>query len=406
MLKDQKITLSLLTLIIAITLLSIIVGPLFYFLLSRQQRLSEEANLATAAAWSSSVAELQDAVTVYAKATATALTEDSTATTEAWSTTVVVAQATSVAELARTVTIQAEATSIAYRRATATAYALSVAATVRSGFTATAQAQTATAASRRASATAQAQATSTVQAQSTVLARAGSATISAAKATTVAEVQATVTTALQATATAGAEATATARSQAGMLLIFEVQEVTALKDQGDGLDELMEFFMKLRVSDNQHSTSLSYPAEGGAISVPVSLPIPLNQHAIAIDERNIVGDEIIVEVVAVDVDDQSIDEELLETSVDALIDLTFYGTIKKFRGLSRFSPTLYRSIPEITQLLDDYFDLIGEGRIILRRSEQWGADSLVTHWRGEGLSIKYRVYLTDKAPIPSTEWPR
>jgi hypothetical protein len=111
------------------------------------------------------------------------------------------------------------------------------------------------------------------------------ATVAAAKATTAAEVKATVTTAIQATATAEVKSTATARSEAGMLLIFEAQEVTVLKDQSDGLDEQMEFFMKLRVSDNQRSISLSYPAEGGAIPVTVGQSMSLNQHTVAIDEH-------------------------------------------------------------------------------------------------------------------------
>jgi hypothetical protein len=269
MFKDKRFTISISTILVIVFLLTLIGGSLFNLLLARQQRRAEEANMSTVTVWSNTVTGLQRAATIQVKATAAALTEASTATTEAWSTNIANAQTASVGELVKTVTIQAEATSIAFTRATATAQALAAAATV-----------------------------------------------------------------------------------------------------------------------------------------VVNQLIPLNQHTIAIDERNIIGDEITIDIVAVDVDDQSIDEELLGSLVEVLIDYGSIGTASKFKKLSSLIPFVEEYVERVQKPLEDYFDLIGQDKIILRRSERWGAGPLGVYRRGGGLNIKYRVYLTDKAPIPSTEWPR
>jgi hypothetical protein len=216
--------------------------------------------------------------------------------------------------------------------------------------------------------------------------------------------EATAAARVWATATASSKATAIVRAQAGTLLIFEIQSVTVLADQSDGLDGKMEFFMHTAISDNENNTSIFYPRQGGAIPVSAGQIIPLGQFNIAIDEERIVGDELTINITAVDVDDQSADEELLELLVEFAIE---YGTLSvgsKLKKLDRAIPPLRYYIEQANNIINNYFDLIGKEEIILRRSENWRAGQLVNYRREDGgIEFTYRVYLTDKVPLDPAE---
>jgi len=334
---------------------------------------------ATNHAQSTATAQVKAASTVQVQATDTAIAQKTTIA-EDRSTAIALAQTRTTSNIRKTVTAQIQATYVAslYKDATAT---------VRAKATATAKSNATSTADTQKEIVSQAQATSTAQRRGTATTQAWMTAIAATQSKTIAQIEATVT--------AIANTTATAQAQEGTWLIIAIERVTVFADKADGLDGDIEFLMRMKTWDGRNSISLSYPPEGGAIDVLPGRPIQTGRYALAIDESQL-GDELMVYFVALDVDDQSLDESIPWDLFEAVLQTSFY----KF--VNRYQKILDIRLPGIDGLVEwvhDYFNLLGEGTLILRRTQNWQADKVIKYTSEDfGVEVVYHNHLLNKRP--------
>lgn len=175
-----------------------------------------------------------------------------------------------------------------------------------------------------------------------------------------------------------------------MVIVVEVDRVTVFSEKQDGFDGDIEFVMYMVVSDGESGTSLSYPQEGGAIDVLPGVPFRPGKYALAIDEDLLTGDRLDIYMFAMDVDDQSLDESIPWTLFEETLRS---GVIKYVRLGVDFV------VDDLVDWVNNYFNLIGEGRLYLYRSQNWQAGRRVRFsTEGREVEIEYRIHLLNKLP--------
>ncbi|MCP4374388.1 MAG: hypothetical protein GY797_40745 [Deltaproteobacteria bacterium] len=364
---------------------------------------------------------------------------ESTATAQMWSTKIAVAQATSAAEVHRTVTVQAKNTAIAQAtintlstgyaqasstaqqkvtqtvqaQATSTSIAQETAITAKR-FTAVAGAETKTASKVRKTVTAQIQATlvqgvyqtataekvtATAQAieqiKATATARWKHTATTQAWSTEVAKAKEKTTFQIGATVTAVAHETVTVQAQQGTWLVVEIEKVTVMADKTDGFDNDIEFIMYMVASDGRSSVGISYPPEGEYIDVVAGKPIFLDRYALAMNEPQL-GDELGIYITAFDIDDQSLEEAIPYALLEFALQQSFFHLVNKF---PRILDIRLPGTDNLEEWMNEYFNLIGEGVLVLQRSQDWQAGKVIKHTtKGYGLEIEYHIHLINKLP--------
>jgi hypothetical protein len=179
-------------------------------------------------------------------------------------------------------------------------------------------------------------------------------------------------------------------------LNFQIRELTVLADRGDGLDGKAELQLYVVASDGKPPARLVYPANG-VVKVSVGETVFPGKFMIGVD-LNSIGDELVVYVLAVDIDEQSPGEAL---ATDLVLDLLVNAVLAAVSGGT--SPTLAKLVKLGTSQLKSWArqaDVIGEQAFVLTRSNGWSAGRHeLDHTDDGGLRLLYEVYVADQ---PST----
>lgn len=177
-------------------------------------------------------------------------------------------------------------------------------------------------------------------------------------------------------------------------IIFEIQEVTILADKRDGFDGQTEFQLYVIASDGTTSAKQTYPADS-FVAVSPGDTIPLDKFGLWVD-ANAIGDELVIYILAVDLDDQAPMGELTNSVVAGLLETAVTAVLTQGAGL-----TVELAVGILADqgggLLQEWLeeaDPIGEATITLKRSKGWGAGRPVTLRTADGgLEIVYQVHL-------------
>jgi len=136
--------------------------------------------------------------------------------------------------------------------------------------------------------------------------------------------------------------------------------------------------------------SLSYPQEGGAIDVLPGVPFRPGKYALAVDESLLRGDRLDIYMLVMDVDDQSLDESIPWALFEGVLRT---GAIRFIKLDMNFG------VEDLVDWVYRYFNLIGEGRLYLYRSQDWQAGRRVRFTtEGRGVEIEYRIHLLNRLP--------